>query len=298
MPDDTDKARALGADLIRFLETDRCEAYAKKAVRYLYDLQTDEEKSAGTSLLRNGEGLCKKHAARLAQETPLNARELKEIVRYYSTQIATAVYRGKLPMWNSPEAVPTSLSLGDESDQSEDEDEDHSDNDDATPITVVPACVAYGCHPILLSRPFVDKVATAFSSLATAEEGSVPFCPKILLERVRETYPGVTQAMVDAAMYQISPAIRLVPALVNRYVRVLWLGDNVSLPENMQWLTALVTDVGGLQCAPILTVRFMCDGALGTLSGSDALYAYEMVDPQRKDRKRARKKIEYDSEDA
>lgn len=290
MPVSRSEALVKGAEFLRYLDRSENEAYAREAIGYLYGLQTEEEKEAGTSLFRNNEGFNKKDAARFADSKPLTRNEVVTMARNYSTQIAAAVCGGKLRHWPQDAKSVTIEECSAQSDEDESEEEDELCEEDGTaPVTVAAACVAYGDCPCLLSRPFVNAVSDTFSKLASSDEGGVPFKPEALLKGVQVTYPGVTDSMVDMAMYQLSPSVAIGPALVGRHVRVLWTEEGATCADALKWHTARVTRITGMQCAPTVSLRFEHDGTCGTVSGTDVSYMYEMVEPRSYGRKRTRK---------
>ena len=271
------------------------DAFALRCLRFLVDRQDADEIVEGTSLHRNRRGLSKPHAEMLAgrELEKMPASDISRIASEYAhSQLADAVRRGELTMaekgtlvdvstgdedaWDRLERVRSGSKRRREREivQSEDE-EDETDLDDPSESEV---CLdEYGIHhggAVMPSASFVSRVGRIVRELRERGEQARAF-PR-LVARIVNAEDGwrgtnVSARMVDAALYQVMPAIDLFVARPKTLVRIFWASEG-------RWATAETVRVRrGSDTTNVVELFFPDEEVDGTVTGVDTLYAYELA---------------------
>lgn len=278
------------------------DAFALRCLRFLVHRQDADEILEGTSLHRNGRGLSKPHAEMLAGRDPetMPAADVSRIASEYAhSQLADAVRNKELRMTGAcrehrrSELLPGALASagGDETLvrvglgskrrrgrqvlQSEDEDEDEepelpdSSEDDL--------CLdEYGVHfggVVMPSASFVSRVGRIVRDLRTRDEPASAFPRRVArIVNAEDGWRGtnVSARMVDAALYQVMPAVDLFLARPKTLVRIFWISEG-------RWATAETVRVRrGSDTTNVVELFFPDEEVDGTVTGADTLYAYKL----------------------
>lgn len=262
----------LGAAVLVAVRED--DAFALTCLEWLKCRQEPEEIIRGTSLHRNARGFDKYHA-RAVHTKDLDDGEIKAMVSEYAhTQLAEGVRDGELTL----PGRRRKRRMVDESDDEPDDAvvvartsadraaRDGEGEEEETNATVALDLYGVTCER-LPSRAFGQRAL----QIAAALSCDVLRIPDEVTAAVnaQDAWSGavVSPALVDAALYCALPPVDYATA---KEVRIFWANENT-------WASARVESVtrgdGGRVSVDLF---FPDEGCGGSVSGADALYAYDL----------------------
>lgn len=263
----------LGAAVLVAVRED--DAFAHTCFEWLKRRQEPDELIRGTSLHRNARGFDKYHA-RAVHAKDLDDGEIKAMVSEYAhTQLAEGVRDGELTLPRRRRKRRTVEESDDEPDDADDAlvvartPADHAEHDEEEEETNAPVALdLYGvtCER-LPSRAFGQRALQIAAGLSC----DVLRIPDEVTAAVnaQDAWSGavVSPALVDAALYCALPPIDYATA---KEVRIFWANENL-------WASARVESVARGDGGRVsVELSFPDEGCAGSVSGADALYAYDL----------------------
>ena len=253
--------------------------FARSAVEWLLSKQDDEERMQGTSLHRNGEGLSRTHATQIDMKNPskMSHGELTAIASAYThTQLAEAVETQELVLPQRHKRRRNNRVLEeDEEQQQEDEAREQHEEDERGDKN-------YRGPVYMPSRALCARVATIVERFRAKDmknemiiEGT--WTPADVKNAIIEEskwmlgYVDIDDSVIDAALYYILPALIFSPGNPPRgLIRIWWYSESV-------WASAIVDRVSVMKGELRVDLTFPDESASGFVTGTDVLFAYEMV---------------------
>lgn len=265
----------------------RSPAAARMCLEFVVSRQTSDELAAGMSIYKNGVGLDKHDAQRIASLKGMPGRpsEIENMVCKYSRQIAEAIIGGELDMGEleaatddeAKNAVGTESGVSSDRDYEEEgaEEEGGRGGTQPTPRDVVTRHgIVRGADLTLPSHSMVETLLRISRDLAGRAEGDAPpWTPEEVADEFnsREACYGTSIDIgnIDRALYL---AIGEGATEEGQWVRVYW-------PDESRWVTAKVTGIDrnmGFN-RTIHLVFWGDDESEGDISGDDANMMYRLA---------------------
>lgn len=241
------------------------DAFALACFEWLKSRQEPDELACGTSLHHNGRGFDKFHA-RALHAKDLDDDEIKAMVSEYAhTQLVEGVREGELKI---PERKKRRLveESDDEPEEAIFDDAEHVADGRETDAAVALDLYGVACER-LPSRAFAARALQIAAGLS-CDVLRIPDEVTAVVN-TQDGWSGavVSPALVDAALYCALPPIDYAVA---KEVRIFWASENT-------WASARVDSVsrgnGGRMSVELF---FPDEKCAGSVSGADALYAYDL----------------------